>query len=59
MSPSISTRIVSFATAAMVTFTIMASLDALAKTEQSSAFLASSGGITQTACVAPAKASRT
>jgi hypothetical protein len=58
MSPSISTRIISLATAAMVTFTIMASLDALAKTEQTSAFLASSGGITQTACVMPAKAPR-
>jgi hypothetical protein len=53
MSPSITTKAVSFGFAALVTLTIMVSLDALATTEQSNA-LQARGSATQTACVAPA-----
>jgi hypothetical protein len=53
MSQSITTKAVSFGFAALVTLTIMASLDALATTEQSTALLAG-GTVTQTACIAPA-----
>lgn len=53
MSPSITTKAVSFGFAALLTLTIMVSLDALATTEQSNALLAR-GSTTQTACVPPA-----
>jgi hypothetical protein len=53
MSPSITTKAFSFGFAAMVTLAIILSLDALATAEQSSALLAV-GGVTQTACAAPA-----
>jgi hypothetical protein len=53
MSKSILPKALSFAFAAMVTLTIMTSLDALAQKEQSRA-VASQKSATQTACVAPA-----
>lgn len=57
MNPSISTKLFSFGIAAMVTLTIMMSLDALARIEQSSVLLAGDG-VTQTACVPPAAGPR-
>jgi len=54
MSKSILPKAVSLVFAAMVTLTIMVSLDALAQKEQSQA-LAAQPGMTQTACVAPAR----
>jgi len=58
MSQSIITKAVAFGFAAMVTLTIATSLDALAQAEQASA-LATAKGVTQTACVPPARAART
>jgi hypothetical protein len=55
MNESISTKVMSFGFAAMVTLTIMLSLDALATSEQSAPQIATHS-ITETACVAPAKA---
>jgi hypothetical protein len=53
MSTSIITKAVSLGLAAAVTLTVVASLDALARSEQASA-LAAAPAATQTACAAPA-----
>jgi hypothetical protein len=53
MNPSISTKVFSFGIAAVVTLTIMLSLDAMASAEQRSA-LAAADGVTQSACTPPA-----
>jgi hypothetical protein len=53
MTSSLAAKAACLAAAAMVTLSLMTSLDALARTEQSSA-LATANGVTQTACVAPA-----
>ncbi|HEY6134222.1 MAG TPA: hypothetical protein VIW70_09605 [Rubrivivax sp.] len=52
MSQSITTKAVSLGIAAMVTLTIMMSMDALATSQQSTALMAG-GGASQTACLAP------
>jgi hypothetical protein len=59
MSQSIFTKAFSLGIAAMVTLTIMMSMDALATSQQSTALLASDGRVTQTACVPAARPVRT
>lgn len=57
MNRSLGIKTLSFCFAAMVTLSIMASLDALATTGQSSSALLAQKGTLQTACVDPSRSS--
>lgn len=52
MTQSITTKALSLGIAAMFTLTIMVSLDALARSEQTDS-MAAANAVTQTACIAP------
>jgi hypothetical protein len=57
MNRSLTVKTLSFCFAAMVTLSILASLDALATTGQSSSALLAQKGTLQTACIDPARTS--